>query len=507
VRRGFGVVLCLLVTLGAGHAAAVAVHTKPAAGLAATAAAHASGPPPAELATAVFDPSSFAGADAKLAFARAREAGASVARLNLSWLNVAPSPLPASSNPFDPRNPGYHWEELDRQVELAANAGLQPMLSIFGPPAWARKPAGGGSTVLPELQNFADVGSFALAAAKRYSGSFGRLPRVRYWEVWNEPNLSAYLAPQYSGGVPASPAIYRKIVNAVAAAVHSVHPDNVVVAGGTSPFGKGDATTDPTRKHVVIGPMEFMRAFLCMSAGPRPKPTCKDRVAFDVWSHHPYTAGGPRHHAIRPGDVSLGDLPQMKALLDAAVKAGHVRSRDGVRFWITEFSWDSKPPDPGAVPVTLEAQWISEAIYRMWRTGISLVTWFLIRDDAHFQSGLYFAGPTLADDRPKPALTAFRFPFVGHMVNRNVAVWGRTPSGKPGRVLVEESRSGTSGWTPLGVVATGPHGIFTRTFGLTRTFATTRGAYVRARVLGSAFSTVPFPLAGPPDLAVQPFGS
>ena len=485
------------------NGAAVPVHTKPAAALGATAAARVSGSPPAELATALFDPPSFSGADANLAFAHARQAGASVVRLNLSWTTVAPSPLPALSNRSDPRNRGYDWQEVDREVELAANAGLQPMLSVLGPPAWARKPSAAGSTVLPELQNFADVGTFALAAAKRYSGSFARLPRVRYWEVWNEPNLSAYLAPQYSGGVPASPAIYRKLVNAVAAAVHSVHADNVVVAGGTSPFGKGDATTDPTRKHVVIGPMQFMRAFLCMSAGARPKPTCTDRVAFDVWSHHPYTAGGPGHRAIRPGDVSLGDLPGMKALLDAAVKAGHVRSRGGVRFWVTEFSWDSKPPDPGAVPVTLEAQWISEAIYRMWRAGVSLVTWFLIRDYdyGHFQSGLYFAGPTVADDRPKPALTAFRFPFVGHMVNGHVAVWGRTPWGKRGRVLVEESRSGTGGWTRLGVVATRPHGIFTQTFGATR------DAYVRARLLGSTFSTVPFPLAGPADMEVQPFGS
>ena len=45
------------------------------------------------------------------------------------------------------------------------------------------------------------------------------LPRVRYWQPWNEPNLSYYLAPQWTraGGrwVAASPVIYRGLLNAV----------------------------------------------------------------------------------------------------------------------------------------------------------------------------------------------------------------------------------------------------------------------------------------------------
>ena len=50
---------------------------------------------------------------------------------------------------------------------------------------------------------------FATAAAGRFSGSFGGHPRVRYWGVWNEPNLSTFLQPQYRGGRPYSPLLYR----------------------------------------------------------------------------------------------------------------------------------------------------------------------------------------------------------------------------------------------------------------------------------------------------------
>jgi len=455
---------------------------------------------PAHLQTAVFDPAAFAGPDAAVAFSHARATGATVARLLVDWSTVAPAEPRASSDPGNPSNPAYNWGPVDRQVRLSLRAGLQPVLCILNPPVWARKPAANGSTVLPQLRSADDYGKFMLAAARRYSGTFSGLPRVRYWQVLNEPNLSFYLDPQYMNGQPASPAVYRQLVNAAADAVHSVHRDNLVIAGGLSPFGRNDAATNPEKSAIVISPMRFMRGLLCMSEGEQPKPTCGDQVRFDVWSHHPYTSGGPGHHADAKDDVSLGDLPEMKALLDAAVKAGHVRSNGPVRFWVDEFSWDSNPPDPGGVPATLEAQWISEAMYEMWQTGISLVTWFLIRDTAHYQSGLYQAGGSVAADKPKATVAAFRFPFVGHMLKGKVTVWGRTPWGKPGRVLVEELTK--AGWKPLGTVRTSRFGI------LRETFQAPLGTYVRARLLGKGgLASVPFPLAGPRQIPASPFGS
>ena len=93
-----------------------------------------------------------------------------------------------------------------------------------------------------------------------------------------------------------------------------------------------------------------MRAFLCLSSSL--KPTCSAKARFDIWSTHPYTSGGPTHHAYLHDDVSLGDLGKMRSVLDAAVRAGHISGgRPG--FWVTEFSWDSAPPDPSGVPQSL----------------------------------------------------------------------------------------------------------------------------------------------------------
>ena len=125
--------------------------------------------------------------------------------------------------------------------------------------------------------------------------------------------------------------------------------------------------------------------------------------------------------------------------------------------------------DPRAVPVRLEARWISEAFYRMWTSGISLVTWFQLRDDpldprghqATYESGLYFrCARSVTCDRPKPTLTAFRFPFVAFRTGGRVLVWGRTPGGKSGSVAVEQ-RSG-SRWRRLASLRADRYGIFQR---------------------------------------------
>src|SRR6266542_5089552 len=83
------------------------------------------------------------------------------------------------------------------------------------------------------------------------------------------------------------------MVNQFAEAVKSIHTDNLVIAGGTAPFGHD----------VNMAPLRFMRDLLCLS--PSLEPTCKETIHLDIWAHHPYTSGGPTHHANSPSDVSL----------------------------------------------------------------------------------------------------------------------------------------------------------------------------------------------------------
>jgi hypothetical protein len=271
--------------------------------------------------------------------------------------------------------------------------------------------------------------------------------------------------------------------------VKSVHRDNVVIAGGTSPFGEINR---------AVPPLRFMRELLCI------RPACSARVTFDVWAHHPYTNGGPTHQARQPDDVSLGDLPDMRRLLDTAWRTNHIRAARRPAFWVTEFSWDTYPPDKYAVPAQLQARWVSEAMYRMWRAGVSLMTWFQLRDEplaaSNFQSGLfYYSGSAYRLTRPKPALTAFRFPFVALRSGSRTLVWGRTPGGRVGRVAIEH-RTGSS-WKRVAVLPTTGGGIFTA-----RLRTPTTGRF-RSRVLGRLDISLAFDAKQPPDLTLEnPFG-
>jgi len=435
------------------------------------------------------DPPGFIAPSADVAFRHVRAAGATFARLTLYWSSIAPKPdarvRPKKLKPTDPADPGYDWGAFDHQLELAVKHQLEPIVVVVGSPNWGRKQYTGGVSRADPV----GFGQFAAAAAKRYSGSFQDLPRVRYWQSWNEPNVG--------GGVfkKSSASWYRDLTNHFAAAVHAVHADNSVIAGGTSPF-----TTQ-----TAIGPLDFMRQVLCMGHGAAGRPTCGAKISFDIWSHHPYTSGGPTHHARSGDDVSLGDLDKVRALLDAASRYGRIVSHQRIRFWVTEFSWDSNPPDPQGVPEQLEARWVAEGLYRMWKAGVSLVVWYRIRDDplrvSFYQSGLYYLGPNIAHDRPKPAFRAFRFPFVAFREgDQPISVWGRTPWSEPGKVVVEQEAS-PHRWKPLGTLTAGVRGVFAGSF------RSSLAGPLRARRAGTTDSSYPFSLQVPPDHFYPVFGS
>jgi hypothetical protein len=447
--------------LGAGLVAAVAF---------ATGAAPAGAGP---LETAIADPLAFAGPSFATAFDRTRAAGATSVLLVLDWSAVAPAA--PSGDASDPANAAYRWTSFDRQIAGAAASGLRPIVCITRAPAWARDIAAGGlRTTWPRPPQLA---AFAAAAARRYA----RFDVA--WQIWNEPNHRAHLRPQFRGNVPVSVARYRAMVNASARAIHGVNAAAVVVAGALAPFGHRAASIE------VVSPLEFMRRLLCMSRDARPRRKCRSRVEFDVWSHHPYTHGGPTHHAPAASDVSLGDLPSMNALLRAAVTAGQVESTRRVRFWVTEFSWDSRPGDPRGVPLALHGRWVAEALYRMWRAGVDLVTWWRVNDDplasSPYQSGLYVGSSA----QPKPALTAFRFPFVAFRRARGVQVWGRIPPGRDGPVLVERLKRGR--WSRIAAVTPDRYGMFRRTL------PATSSAALRARLADPSESSLAFALTPP----------
>jgi hypothetical protein len=448
----------------------------------------------APLATALADPWLFNSSQTPTAFAKTRAAGASYVRLILSWSAVAPATRPEGFGATDPTSPGYSWRNADTLVEEAEAAGLTPILDIDSTPHWAfaTKPSG----VNAGSPKAADLGDFATALAKHFDGSIPGAPVAHVFQVYNEVNNSLFLSP-------VSGSRYRGMVNAVANAVHGVNPRNIVIAGDLDPFGHPKGKK---QKWYSASPLAFMRSVLCLSKGKHPHRACSATIHFDVWSHHPYTFQGPFGHAQNSDDVSLGDLSRMRNLLSAGARLHRVISAHPVKFWVTEFSWDTNPPRRHAAPTALVARWTAEALYQMWRSGVSLVTWFGLQDrggSSPYQSGLFRHSTSLKHAKPKSVRTAFRFPFVAYLGKGTVSVWGRDATSDK-RVVTIQRRHGThGGWRTVAKIRSNTSGIVKASLKL----KATAQDWLRASASGSG-SSLAFSLTRPsPKLRYGPWGN
>jgi hypothetical protein len=80
------------------------------------------------------------------------------------------------------------------------------------------------------------------------------------------------------------------------------------------------------------------------------------------------------------------------------------------------------------VPLLTHGRWLAQALYVLWKQRVSAAFWLLPADPVgsprlNFDAGLYFS-----DGRPKPAVTAFQFPFITVRRSANtLSAWGRAP--------------------------------------------------------------------------------
>lgn len=431
------------------------------AGIAATAATATGSPPSAvtpatsPIWTSLGDPI-FQSSQATTAYSMAKQAGATYARLFVYWRTIAPKSKPkVGFNPADPNSPYYHWSSLDASVKAANAAGITPILDIVKPPTWGYSyPPGSWTGGSPSVSA---LGFFATALAKHYDG-VAPAPVAHIFTVWNEPNFNRNLYPQ-------SETTYRDMVNAVATSVHKVDPNDLVGAGELAPYKHVASKTD---KNNVIPPITFMQQMLCLSTTTPVKRTCKTQAKFDIWTHHPYSDRGPFGKAKVAGGVEIGDLSKMGALLQTAWKLGAISAAKPPQFWVTEVGWSSNPPNTKGVPVGLEARWVAETFYEMWKSGVTVGTWFLLQDEPKstpFQSGLYAISNTLATAKAKPLLTPFRFPFVAYIKSSGkVLIWGKVTTNDVQNVAIQEKSGKT--WKTVGTITSNGYGIFTATLPL-----------------------------------------
>jgi hypothetical protein len=418
------------------------------------------------------------------AMTQLRALGVDRVRLTAGWSVIAPQPDAAARPDFDETDPAAYpagaWDNLDRAVRDANDAGLQVMIDIaFWAPRWATHddPATTGR-LRTEIDPDA-YARFAQAVATRYSGTYtppaaaqpappadpspdadllsallgghkasaepnhaasapasAPLPAAGIFTIWNEPNHPGFVMPQWqrqgNGWWPRSADIYRAMVRAAYPAIKQAAPNSTVLIGATSSGG----SSTPGRSGVP--PLEFIRALTCVDRRWRPITTgsCAGYTTLpgDGWSHHPYSLRTvPEKQPINHDKLPVASTPRLLAALRRLVRMGRLAPADA-QVWMTEYGYETSPPDPMA-PFTPEQQaGMLARAERLATADPAVRSWpqFLLRDRPAGRAGPrsriagdWQTGLEDADGAPKPAYTVFRTPVVAQCRGGRVVVWGR----------------------------------------------------------------------------------
>ncbi|MDQ4049388.1 MAG: hypothetical protein M3131_08430 [Actinomycetota bacterium] len=442
--------------------------------------------------------------------------------------------FPAPGPGFPGSYPRGAWEPYDNIAPSAKRHGLDLLFTITGPaPAWATPGSHGREGLFrPDPRDFQE---FATAVGLRYSGAYPvndrfttqsegrqplrigglqiganqqpqqpapRLPRVDGWSIWNEPNFPTWLSPIWLANRPkrpkdmvaAAPHHYRKLLDAAWTALEATgHENDLILIGETAPRG----AKKPSQLGNAMAPAEFARELYCLkenfraysgrAARARDCPVDRgQRRSFRQgnpalfrargYAHHPYSLDRRRwrkptwRHPMKD-NVPIGNLRCLISTLDRATFYWGSQ-REPMSMWITEYGYQTTPPDPiaGVAPARQGplTSWGEYMAYRNRR--VASVAQFLYVDDKPvpgysgrhpqrwitWQSGLFAmngAAKPFAADYLRPIHTAQR--------GRSVRIFGGyrpAPTGAAVAARLEYSRGGGQWQTLRNVTVTNPRG-------------------------------------------------
>jgi hypothetical protein len=411
--------------------------------------------------------------------------GADVVKVQVYWNEIAPGPSKPAG--FDGANPSnYSWSAYDAIVSGALARGMQPFLSLGGrAPDWAirKKTRSHNGTYRPSAREFR---LFSQAAGRHF-------PQVHIWSAWNEANLSSWLQPQRGRhGVPIAPSLYRNLYLGFHRGLSdSGHGGDTLLLGELMPLGRGSAKKIP--------PLTFLREMVCLNSRYRQyrgraarARGCKrvTRIPTSGLAYHPYTPrGGLRK---RPGrdEASITTLGRLSRVLSRLAARRKLPRRTPI--WITEFGFQTNPPDPFQYSIRRVPGYLDESEWIAFRSGrVRSYDQYTLVDDAAgsgsvftrwagFQQGLRFANGT-----PKPGVyDAFRMPAFVRALGRSAEVFGGLRF-SPGSTATIFSRKRGGSYRQLGTATLNAAGYFRKLFRVSapgrRVYRITIGSYSRTK--------------------------
>jgi hypothetical protein len=208
---------------------------------------------------------------------------------------------------IEPRRKGeFDWAKYDRIVDLAEQYGMQTIARLDRPPAWARQNSQLASSPPDDL---ADYGDFVHEFVRRYRG------RVRYVQIWNEPNLSAEWGFQRVDAVA-----YTRLLEVAYQRAKEADP-NIVVLSAPLAITLEDASMRGNHNDLV-----FLEQMYQAGAGGY----------FDILSANAFGLDYPPEDPPDPNVLNFRRVELQREIME--------RYGDGDKpVWINEYGWNAAP--------------------------------------------------------------------------------------------------------------------------------------------------------------------
>lgn len=293
---------------------------------------------------------------------------AKVTRIDILWSKVAPT---QPANPIDPNDPAYDWSRLDAIFTGLTQAGITPIVSTYSTPVWAIAGRNTPHTTEynPNAPRPGQFASFMQAVATRYNGFFvppgaaTPLPRIRHYEIWNEPNLKGFFSVNGRSTVAA----YAKLVKAAYPTIKRANRTAMVIAGVGGPrstSGSGNVS-----------------ARVWLDSLTRNK-----SLKYDAYSQHVYPSRGPlfRSKSYDKAFPTWRSLPEIFAALD--------RKKKGMKLFITEAGYTTaRTPFRTAKVTKGQQRTYLKQLFRLKDVKsprVAAVVWFNLQDNINWPGGL-----------------------------------------------------------------------------------------------------------------------
>jgi hypothetical protein len=326
-----------------------------------------------------------------------RNTRAKVARFDILWSFVTTrQPV----DPTNPEDPAYDWTRVDQVLIGLDQAGITPIVSTYSTPTFA---VDGRNTRFPSAYNpNAPIpqafGAFMKAVATRYSGFYvdpspgagpAKLPRVRHFEVWNEPNLKNFFRFNNSSNVGK----YKGLVKQAYKNIKAAQPNALVIAGVGGPRSSGGNGN--------VGAKVWMNKLVSDKS-----------VKFDAYSQHIYPSQGPKFSSPAYDEVfpTWNSLDEIFDALD--------KKKRGMKLYVTEAGYTTASTQFRTVKVTPATQ--NKYLKQLYNlpdvksARVAAVVWFNLQDNKNWPGGLLKAG-----GGKKPSYNSFvqfaRRPIPGNL--------------------------------------------------------------------------------------------